>query len=201
IGAFIITSESAVAAGVRRIEALTGAAAIRFLNEKLQESKMLVELLKTKNPIKTIEKLIEDKAALEKKIEALEANEAAAMAKTVAEQAEHIHGTAFIGAKVAANSVDALKEIALEQKQYHPEFVAVLVADIQGKAAVTIAMDEQTAANRGLDAGQIIKQQVAALIKGGGGGQKTLANAGGQDRGGLEQVMPLDKALLCPRTA
>ncbi len=196
IGAFIITSESAVAAGVRRIEALTGAAAIRFLNEKLQESKMLVELLKTKNPIKTIEKLIEDKAALEKKIEAFEAKEAAAMAKTVAEQAEHINGTAFIGAKVAANSVDALKKIALEQKQYHPEFVAVLVADIQGKAAVTIAMDEQTAANKGLDAGKIIKQHVAALIKGGGGGQKTLANAGGQDCSNLEQVIAVVKALL-----
>src|SRR5690606_24594421 len=151
---------------------------------------------KTKNPLKSIEKLIEDKAAPEKKIEALEAKEAAAMAKTVAEQAEHINGTAFIGAKVAANSLDALKKIALEQKQYHPEFVAVLVADIQGKAAVTIAMDEQTAANKGLDAGKIIKQHVAALIKGGGGGQKILANAGGQDCSNLEQVIAVVKALL-----
>ncbi|MCR6721686.1 MAG: alanine--tRNA ligase-related protein [Chitinophagaceae bacterium] len=67
IGLFTITSESAVAAGVRRIEALTGPAAIKFVGERLSQFKSLTELLKAKDPMKAIEKLMEDKAQLEKK--------------------------------------------------------------------------------------------------------------------------------------
>ncbi len=196
IGSFIITSESAVAAGVRRIEALTGGAAIRFLADKLQESKTLVELLKTKDPVKTIEKLIEDKAALEKKVEAYEAKEIAALAKSLATNAELINGVAFVGAKVDVNSVDALKKAALDQKVYSEKFVAVLVAEISGKASVAVAMDEATANEKGLDAGKIIKQHIAPLIKGGGGGQKLLANAGGVDASQLSQVIEVVKGLL-----
>ncbi|MBL7706990.1 MAG: alanine--tRNA ligase [Taibaiella sp.] len=196
IGSFMITSESAVAAGVRRIEALTGGAATRFLVEKFQESKALVELLKTKDPVKTIEKLIEDKAALEKKIEAYEAKEIAALAKSLAANAETIDGISFVGAKVEAGNADALKKAALDQKVYLDKFVAVLVAEIGGKAAVAIAMDESTANEKGLDAGKMIKQHIAPLIKGGGGGQKLLANAGGQDVSQLEQVIEVVKGLL-----
>ena len=196
IGSFMITAESAVAAGVRRIEALTGGAATRFLVEKLQESKALVELLKTKDPVKTIEKLIEDKAALEKKIEAYEAKEIAALAKSLAANAETINGISFVGAKVAAGNADALKKAALDQKVYLDKFVAVLVAEIGGKASVAIAMDEATANEKGLDAGKMIKQHIAPLIKGGGGGQKLLANAGGQDVSQLEQVIAVVKGLL-----
>lgn len=196
IGSFMITSESAVAAGVRRIEALTGGAATRFLVEKFQESKALVELLKTKDPVKTIEKLIEDKAALEKKIEAYEAKEIAALAKSLAANAETIDGISFVGAKVEAGNADALKKAALDQKVYLDKFVSVLVAEIGGKAAVAIAMDESTANEKGLDAGKMIKQHIAPLIKGGGGGQKLLANAGGQDVSQLEQVIEVVKGLL-----
>lgn len=196
IGSFMITSESAVAAGVRRIEALTGGAATRFLVEKFQESKALVELLKTKDPVKTIEKLIEDKAALEKKIEAYEAKEIAALAKSLAANAETINGISFVGAKVEAGSADALKKAALDQKVYLDKFVAVLVAEIGGKASVAIAIDEATANEKGLDAGKMIKQHIAPLIKGGGGGQKLLANAGGQDVSQLEQVIETVKGLL-----
>ncbi len=196
IGSFVITAESAVAAGVRRIEALTGGAATRFLVDKLQESKALVELLKTKDPVKTIEKLIEDKAALEKKIEAYEAKEIAALAKSLAANAETVNGISFVGAKVEAANADALKKAALDQKVYLDKFVAVLVAEIGGKASVAIAIDEATANEKGLDAGKMIKQHIAPLIKGGGGGQKLLANAGGQDVSQLEQVIEVVKGLL-----
>lgn len=196
IGSFVITAESAVAAGVRRIEALTGGAATRFMIEKLQESKALVELLKTKDPVRTIEKLIEDKAALEKKIEAYEAREIAVLARSLAATAEMVNGISFIGGKVDVNSLDGLKKAALDQKTYNERFVAVLVAEIGGKASVAIAMDETTANEKGLDAGKIIKQHVAPLIKGGGGGQKLLANAGGQDASQLQQVIDVVKNLL-----
>jgi alanyl-tRNA synthetase len=196
IGSFVIISESAVAAGVRRIEALTGGAATRYLMDKLQESKALVELLKTKDPIKTVEKLIEEKAALEKKVASYEAKEIAALAKEVAKKAENINGISFIGSKVVVNSVDGLKQAAADQKVYNEKFVAVLVAEISGKASVAIALDENTANEKGLDAGKLIKQHIAPLIKGGGGGQKLLATAGGQDVTQLNQVLEVVKGLL-----
>jgi alanyl-tRNA synthetase len=65
----------------------------------------------------------------------------------------------------------------------------VLTANIEGKAQVAILIDDQTAAEKQLDAGQMIKQTVAPLIKGGGGGAKTLATAGGQNPSNLQQVI------------
>jgi alanyl-tRNA synthetase len=72
----------------------------------------------------------------------------------------------------------------------------VLTANIEGKAQVAILIDEQTAAEKQLDAGQMIKQTVAPLIKGGGGGAKTLATAGGQNPSNLQQVIDSTRALL-----
>ncbi|HTO14583.1 MAG TPA: alanine--tRNA ligase [Edaphocola sp.] len=196
IGSFVIKSESSVAAGVRRIEAITGSTATRYLMDKVQESKTLVELLKTKDPIKTIEKLIEDKTALEKKLESYEAKELAAIAKGLAEKSENINGIHFVGAIVNANSMDALKKIALDQKHYLDKYIVVLAATINNKASIVIAMDETTANEKELDAGKLIKNNVAALIKGGGGGQRLLATAGGQDNSQLNEVINNIKSLI-----
>ena len=197
IGAFIITSEAAVAAGVRRIEALTGSAAIRYVADKLSEQKTIAEFLKSKNPIKSIEKLIEDKAALEKKLEAYEAKEMAAISKTLADKVQNVNGVLFVGETVEVNSGDALKKICFDMKPLLKEnYLVVLTADIGGKAGVAVLIDEKLTEEKQLDAGKVIKQQVAPLIKGGGGGQKTLATAGGQDTSKLDKVIDIVKGLL-----
>ena len=72
----------------------------------------------------------------------------------------------------------------------------VLVANIEGKAAVAVLVDDTLQASKGLDAQKIIKDQIAPLIKGGGGGQKGLATAGGQDPSNLTQVIETVKSLL-----
>jgi alanyl-tRNA synthetase len=72
----------------------------------------------------------------------------------------------------------------------------VLAANIEGKASVAVLLDEQLVASRNLQAPAIIKEQVAPLIKGGGGGQKTLATAGGQEAGNLMQVIEKVKGVL-----
>ncbi|WP_447641209.1 MULTISPECIES: alanine--tRNA ligase [Chitinophagaceae] len=196
IGVFTITSESAVAAGVRRIEALTGSAAIQYFAERVAQSKQVMELLKTKDPLKAVEKLIEDKAQLERKLEGLEAKEIANTAKELAQQAQTINGIQFVGANVDVDNGDGLKKMCFALKPLLQDYVVVLTGVVAGKASVAILIDENVAVSKDLDAGKMIKQIVAPIIKGGGGGQKTLATAGGQDASNLSKVIMDIKSLL-----
>lgn len=189
IGMFIITQESAVAAGVRRIEALTGGAALNFLTEKLEEHKSVVELLKNPNPISSIERLIAEKSSLEKKIESLQAKEFAQTARDLAGKAEDLGNFQFIGAYIDADDADSMKKIGFNLNQHLNTFVAVLTSNIKGKANVAVVVSGDLANEEKFDAGKIVKSVVAPIIKGGGGGQKTLATAGGQNTAGLEKVV------------
>ena len=204
LGMLVITSEAAIAAGVRRIEALTGPAAMHYLTEKVAQNKQVSELLKSKEPLKAIEKLMAEKTALEKRVEALEAKELRNIKNSLLQASETINGINFIGAIVEVNNADALKKLCGDIRNHFSsannaagaEYVMALAANIGGKPAVAIGIAESVVAAKGLDAGAIIKQQVAPLIKGGGGGQKTLATAGGQNAGNLKEVIEKVKGLI-----
>jgi alanyl-tRNA synthetase len=205
IGVFSITAESAVAAGVRRIEALTGPAAIRYFADKVAQSKQITELLKAKDPLKAIEKLIEDKAALEKRIEGMEARQLVGIRNELLQKDEmiNIKTTAgqefainFIGDIIEVSSADALRKLCLDLKNHLRDHVVVLCANIGGKSNVAVSISDTVAGATTLDAIQIIKSTVAPMIKGGGGGQKTLATAGGQDVSQLAEVIGKVKGLL-----
>ena len=196
IGLFTITSESAVAAGVRRIEALTGAAAVQYIFDKINGYKNIGELLKAKNPLKAIEKLIEEKNTLQKRIDYLEARQLVQLRNELLQKDEIVNGITFIGDIVEVSQPEALKKICFDIKNNLRDYVIVLCANIGGKPYVAVGMSEVVAAARQLDAGKIIKEHVAPLIKGGGGGQKTLATAGGQDASRLKEVIAGVKALL-----
>ncbi|MFA6057195.1 MAG: alanine--tRNA ligase [Taibaiella sp.] len=205
IGVFSITAESAVAAGVRRIEALTGPAAIRYFADKVAQSKQITELLKAKDPLKAIEKLIEDKAALEKRIESMEARQLVGIRNELLQKDEmiNIKTTAgqefainFIGDIIEVSSADALRKLCLDLKNHLRDHVVVLCANIGGKSNVAVSISDTVAGATTLDAIQIIKSTVAPMIKGGGGGQKTLATAGGQDVSQLSEVIEKVKGLL-----
>jgi len=196
IGLFTITAESAVAAGVRRIEALTGPAAIKYVNDKLGQIRQAGEMLKAKEPLKAIEKLLEDKAALEKKIERLEARQLVGIRNELLQTDEIINGVTFIGDIIEVDNADALKRLCFDLKNNLHDYLAVLCANIGGKPFVAIGMSETVAVAKNLDAGKIIKEHIAPLIKGGGGGQKTLATAGGQDAGKLQEVITAIKKIL-----
>jgi alanyl-tRNA synthetase len=105
---------------------------------------------------------------------------------------EVINGTQFIGGVVEVNSAEAVKKLAFELRTG----LAVIVSNINGKAQVAIAISKELSEAKGLDAVQIIKQKIAPLIKGGGGGQKVLATAGGQDASALHTVIQTVKSLL-----
>jgi alanyl-tRNA synthetase len=102
----------------------------------------------------------------------------------------------FIGQIVSVSNADALKKLVSLLKENLKDFVIVLCADIEGKANVVVAVDENLVAAKKLDATKIIKEQVAPMIKGGGGGQTTLASAGGQDASKMKEVIEQVKSLI-----
>jgi alanyl-tRNA synthetase len=197
IGIFKLTSEGAVAAGVRRIEAVCGLAAEQYINNKLSILDALNE--KFKNPkdlLKSIEKLQDEKAALEKHAEHLESRMLVGVRNELLSKDEMINEVTFVGQIVSVSSADTLKKLCYDLKSHLNDHVIVLAANIDGKPFIAVGVDEKLVAAKGLDAGKIIKELVAPLIKGGGGGQKTLATAGGQDASGLQAAIDKVRASL-----
>ncbi len=197
LGFFKIKHESAVAAGVRRIEAVSGAAAERYVNEHLETLRNINSALKNpKDAIKAIEKLQEEKAQLEKHVESLEARQLVGLRNELLHKDQIINQVTFVGEIVHVSSADALKKLCMDLKNHLNDHVLVLCSNIDGKAFVAVGVADTVAAAKGLDAGKIIKEHIAGLIKGGGGGQKTLATAGGQGVAALQAVIDKVKGLL-----
>ncbi|MBK7432782.1 MAG: alanine--tRNA ligase [Chitinophagaceae bacterium] len=197
LGLFKIKHESAVAAGVRRIEAVCGFAAEQFINNQLEQIRLIRETLK--NPadlLRSIEALQSENNSLGKRIEGLEARQLVGIRNELLKKDELINNVTFIGDIVEVPNADALKKLCFDLKNHLNDHVAVLCANIDGKAHVAISISDTVAAAKNLDAGKLIKEQVSGLIKGGGGGQKTLATAGGQNVGGLESVISTVRSLL-----
>ncbi|HNR15045.1 MAG TPA: alanine--tRNA ligase [Chitinophagaceae bacterium] len=197
LGLFKLTSESAVAAGVRRVEAICGKQAEEYINEQLNLINSLREALKNPKDIqKAIENLQNENAELKKHLDSMEARQLVGIRNELLQKDEIINSINFIGDIVEVSNADALKKLCFDLKNHLRDHVAVLCANIGGKPYVAVGIADTVVAAKGLDAGKIIKEQVAPLIKGGGGGQKTLATAGGQDAGKLEQVIEEVKKLL-----
>ncbi|HEX2606410.1 MAG TPA: alanine--tRNA ligase [Flavisolibacter sp.] len=197
LGYFKIISEGAVAAGVRRIEALSGQAAENYIQEQLELLKNIKEALKQpKDLLKALSGLSEENASLKKQVERFEVMQTNQVREELARQIQVINDIQFIGAQVTAGSADMLKKLAFDLKTQLTHAAIVLTAAIDGKASVVVAFDDQLTMQKGLDAGALIKQKIAPLIKGGGGGQKGLATAGGTDISALQQVIETVKSLL-----
>ncbi|TWI83527.1 alanyl-tRNA synthetase [Lacibacter cauensis] len=197
LGLFKITGESAVAAGVRRVEAVTGFAAEQFVNEEFNTTRVIRGLLKNPKDLgKAIESIQSENSELKKKLEKLEARQLVVLRNELLQKDEIINNVTFIGDVVEVGNADALKKVCFDLKSNLNDYVAVLCANIDGKPFVAVGISDSVVAAKGLDAGKIIKEHIAPLIKGGGGGQKTLATAGGQDISNLQQVIEKVKGLL-----
>ncbi|NTS39679.1 alanine--tRNA ligase [Flavisolibacter sp. BT320] len=197
LGFFKITSEGAVAAGVRRVEAISGLAVETAIQSQYDLVKSIREALKAPKDIqKAIAALQEENASLKKTLEKFEAAQLKTLRDALATKTEMVNGVPFIGEEVEVSSADALKKLAFDLKTVAGKAFVILVAAIDGKASVAVAVDEALVGEKGLDAGALIKQKIAPLIRGGGGGQKTLATAGGQDVSNLRQVLATVKAAL-----
>ncbi|MBU6158486.1 MAG: alanine--tRNA ligase [Bacteroidetes bacterium] len=197
LGMFKLIVESAVAAGVRRVEAVSGEGAEQYVNDQLQQLHAVKELVKnTKDPLQAIQNLQEELSQWKKKAEQLENQILIAIRNELVPKAKSINHISFIGETVELSSVDAVKKLALDINHQLSNSVVVLCANVGGKASVAIAISDELVKEKNLDAGKLIKEIAAPLIKGGGGGQKTLATAGGQDASQFEQVIKMIEAVI-----
>ncbi|MDP4253982.1 MAG: DHHA1 domain-containing protein, partial [Bacteroidota bacterium] len=197
LGLFKIVHESAVAAGVRRIEAVAGVAAENYVSGQFAQIRQIRETMKNpKELLRSLEGLIAENAELKRRQERAEARQLADLKDRLVTRVQVVNGVNFIGEIVEVPQADALKRLCFDLKNELNNYLVVLAANLEGKAAVAILIDEKLAADKGLQAPAIIKEHIAPLINGGGGGQKTLAMAGGQDPSRLPQVIARVKALL-----
>ncbi|MBC7422783.1 MAG: alanine--tRNA ligase, partial [Ferruginibacter sp.] len=197
LGIFKIQHESAVAAGVRRIEAVCGAAAESYINEQFTALAEIRVLLKnTKDINKSIEYILAENNTLSKKIDGLEARQLVGIRSGLLQKDEIINNVTFVGEIIEVSNAEALKKLCTDLKSHLHDALIVLCSNIDGKAFVAIGISDTVVAAKNLDAAKIIKEQVAELIKGGGGGQKNLATAGGQDISNLKEVIEKIKGLL-----
>ena len=197
LGLFKLKHESAVAAGVRRIEAICGEGANTQVNDALAELETIKELVKnTKEPVKAVQQMVAELQLLKKRIESYEALALVGIKKELESKVSQFGDTHFIGAVVTVSNPDGLKKLCTALQENYTNLLVVLAANIDGKAFVAVLVDDTLQTSKGLEAQKIIKDQIAPLIKGGGGGQKGLATAGGQDSSNLIQVIESVKNLL-----
>jgi alanyl-tRNA synthetase len=220
IGHFMIKAESSVAAGVRRIEAVVGHAAEAFQAEAKEKLKKQVAQLEEANAViaaslhkketsidtstytmdqlsNYIVELQNQQRELKKALESQDAILVNELVEAQQNSFEIIGGVNYLGLKVQLSQMDQYKKAAQLLTQTKTGEVMVLLVGSEGeKAFAAISMSEALVANKKWDAPQLIKTHIAGLIKGGGGGQKTLATAGGQDTSQLELVLSTIKSLL-----
>jgi alanyl-tRNA synthetase len=193
IGLMKIVSESAIAAGVRRIEAITAARAEKYVNEKIKALKSIQETIKgSKDALGSVLSLIEENSALSKEIEEINRKRIQILKKDLKNSALRESNVNIISGIVNINNPAILKDLAFQLKGEVENLYLVLGAEINGKPNLTIMISENIVAERGLDAAKIVRE-AGREIQGGGGGQPFYATAGGKNAAGLQAA--IEKAL------
>ncbi|MDB2675172.1 alanine--tRNA ligase [Flavobacteriales bacterium] len=194
LGLFKIISESAVASGIRRIEAISADKALAFYEDKINIINQLQGVLKTNDLLKTVGQLIEENLSLNKKINKLNSEKAGDLEGELMSKSEEINGISLISSEVELDS-KSIKNLAFKLTKENDNLLLVLASKADGKAMLTVAVSEQLSKDSGLHAGKIIKE-LAAEISGGGGGQTFFATAGGKDVSGIPKALAKAKSFL-----
>jgi alanyl-tRNA synthetase len=193
IGLFKIVSESAVAAGVRRIEAITGKAAENYFKEKASTlSQIQIALKNPKDIVKSVEDLISKNQQLQKEIEQLIREKASQLKSNLKSQIVKIGNVSFLGAIVDLDA-NSVKDILFQLKGENEHFVAIIGNKDSDKCGLSLIIDEKLVESNTWNASQWIRE-VSPLIQGGGGGQAFFATAGGKNPEGLQKAIDEIKA-------
>lgn len=196
IGAFKILSESGVAAGVRRIEALTGNGVMKYYKEMEEKVYAVAKVLKAApaNVVEKAEHLAVENKALHSELESMKSKAARDALGDVMNQVTEVKGVKLLATKVSGVDMNGLRDLGDQLKEKLGEGVILLASDLDGKVNL-VAMATEEAMAKGAHAGNLIKG-IAALVGGGGGGRPNMAQAGGKNPGGIEEAIAQSKAVL-----
>ena len=196
ISAFKIVSESGVAAGVRRIEALTGAGLISHFNQVEETLKEAAALLKAgpADVVKRIAALQEEVKTLSKENDKLKAKIAKAAAGDVTSEAEDVNGIKVLVKALSGVDMNGMRDLGDEAKQKLGEAVILYATENDGKVNL-MATATEGAVKKGAHAGNLIKE-VASLVGGGGGGRPNMAQAGGKNPAGIPDALQKAKEVI-----
>ena len=188
IGLFKLRSEAAVAAGVRRIEAITALAAEDFVNEQEKVISSLKDVLKAKDLVKSVEQLMQEKAELQRKLEVFENEKTQSIKLDLKNKVATRNGFNSLVAKVDISNADQLKNLSFQLKSEISDLFCLLVMEANAKPFISLIISEELVQTKKWDAGKLIKTW-AKHIQGGGGGQAFYATAGGNNLAGIEPLL------------
>lgn len=184
IGHFKITSEGSAAAGIRRIEAISGDKSEEYFKNLEKQITELSQLLKSKDVVRSIEKLIEENTSLKAEVDALKKEKAKGEIGEWKNSYEQ-KGNKQLLVKKTSLDAGSVKDIVFQLKREIPSSVTIILSDADGKPMITVGVSDDLAAD--YQAGAIVKD-LAKEIQGGGGGNPGFATAGGKNLEGLENA-------------
>jgi alanyl-tRNA synthetase len=188
IGFFKIVSEGAIAAGIRRVEAVTGVEAQNLIFHSIDTLDALRGSLRNPKDIhKSISDLLESNSQLEKEVISFRMDQARNFKQRIKEELETINGVQFYGRELDMNTED-VKTIVHELRKEIDDLCIVVGTKSNDKATLTIGISDQLVKSKGLDAGKMVRE-IAKNINGGGGGQPFFATAGGKNPEGMEKAL------------
>ncbi|MEM7510422.1 MAG: alanine--tRNA ligase [Bacteroidota bacterium] len=189
IRVFKLLSESSVAAGIRRIEALTGEKALSYFHQKEQTLNNISSFLKSPADLeKAVKDLAEKHKALEKELQKLNGEKIGRLKTELKEKAVSLKDINVIREIVEVSSGDDLKQLSFDLKKVTENTITVLGAVINNKPIISIILSDDLAKSDRFHAGNMVRE-LAKSIKGGGGGQAFYATAGGKDASGLQSAL------------
>lgn len=196
IGLFVITSESAISAGVRRIEAISGEKAEAFFKKQQDELSEVKGILNnTQNLKKTVEELVAQNSLLQKQIEEFERKAALGIKQELKNKIQVVSGVNVIAEVIQLDSAQAVRDLAYQLKGEVENLFLILGSAVSGKPSITVMISDKLVAEKGLNAGAIVRES-AKEMQGGGGGQAYYATAGGKDVNGLAAAVAKAKAFV-----
>ena len=192
---FKITSESAIAAGVRRIEAITSDATKDFYFENNRAFFEIKDYLKnSKNPLKAIIDLQEENASLKKQIENLLKDKAKNLKGDLIQEVELINGVNFLAKKLDLDQ-NSIKDLCFDLGNAIDNLFLLVGTESDGKAFLTCFISKNLVTEKDLNAGKVVRE-LGKLIQGGGGGQPFYATAGGRNPKGIEKALEKGKEFI-----